>query len=63
MAKIRTFADKLKKDKNARLCPVCGTAMQPVRAVRPEIHATKGSWRFRDRIVIVCKCNHKEIYG
>ncbi len=63
MAKTRTFADKLKKDKGTRLCPVCGGAIQAVRTVQPEIHPTKGSWKFRDCIVLVCKCNHKEIYG
>ena len=63
MAKTRTFADKMKKDKGQHTyCPVCGSALQPVRTLTPESNEATGYFKFRDRIVQVCKCNHKEIY-
>jgi hypothetical protein len=62
MAKTRTFADKLKKDKGVVTCPVCGGARQAVRTVTPEKNPSNGAWKFRTRMVVVCKCNHKEVY-
>jgi hypothetical protein len=63
MAKKQTFADKLKKEKGGSLCPVCGTATQPVRLLNPEQDERSGAWKFRTSIVVVCKCNHKAVYG
>ncbi|MEW5701122.1 MAG: hypothetical protein AB1792_02710 [Candidatus Zixiibacteriota bacterium] len=62
MAKKQTFQDKLKKDKGKTLCPVCGGAAQPVKTVQPEQDAQTGAWKFRTRIVVVCKCNQKAVY-
>jgi hypothetical protein len=63
MAKTRTFADKMKKDKGESLCPVCGGAQQAVKTVVPEKHETSGAWKFRTQMVVVCKCNHKDVYN
>ncbi len=63
MGKTRSFADKMIKDKGQHtFCPVCGSALQPVRTLMPEKNAATGYFKFRDRIVQVCKCNHKEVY-
>ncbi|MBI3661881.1 MAG: hypothetical protein HY234_02380 [Acidobacteria bacterium] len=62
MAKKQTFADKVKKERGGSICPVCGGATQPVKLVRPEQDATSGAWKFRTRMVVVCKCNQKSVY-
>jgi hypothetical protein len=56
-----TFADKVKKETHVVYCPKCGGAIQPLLHVVSEI-SKSGSWRFRDKRVLVCKCNHDEIY-
>ena len=61
MAKKQSFADKSKK-KAVGTCAVCDGARQAVKTVIPERHPISGSWTFRTRIVVVCKCNHKEVY-
>ena len=63
MAKKQSFADKFKKEKSGSLCPVCGGTTQPVRLVNPEQDPESGAIKFRTAIVVVCKCNHKAIYG
>lgn len=63
MAKARSFADKMKKDRAGEVCPVCEGARQPVRTVTPERNEASGVWKFRTRMVVVCKCNHDEVYG
>ncbi|HUU45987.1 MAG TPA: hypothetical protein VM118_09655 [Acidobacteriota bacterium] len=62
MAKTRSFADKMKKDRGGAVCPVCGGAQQAVKTVTPEVSPSNGAWKFRTRMVVVCKCNHKEVY-
>lgn len=63
MGKTRTFADKMIKEKGQHTyCPVCGAAYQPVRTLVPMKNEATGYFKFRDRIVQVCKCNHKEVY-
>jgi hypothetical protein len=59
--KITTFADKVKKEKHVVYCPKCGGAIQPILYVTSE-KSKSGSWRFREKHVGVCKCNHDEIY-
>ena len=62
MAKKQSFADKASKVKHAVICPVCGGAVQAVLYVR-SAKADSGAWKFRQKVVQVCKCNHAEIYG
>lgn len=63
MGKTRTFVDKMKADKGQHTyCPVCGSAYQSVRTLTPEANEQTGYFKFRERMVQVCKCNHKEVY-
>jgi hypothetical protein len=59
--KITTFADKVKKETHVVYCPKCGGAIQPILHVVSE-RSKSGSWRFREKHVGICKCNHDEIY-
>jgi hypothetical protein len=61
--KQRTFADKLKKEKEVAYCKKCGGAIQPVLHVKSEWSENTNAWKFRQKIVKVCKCNQKEVYG
>jgi hypothetical protein len=65
MAKQQTFADKAAKSAAMKgsKCPVCGTIYQPILLVKSERMEAKGSWKFNERRVQVCKCNEKQIYG
>jgi len=63
MAKGRSFADKLRKKKMTVDCPVCQSPIQNLLVVQPDNNNPKGTWRFRERFVGICKCNHKEFYG
>ena len=63
MGKTKTFAEKMIKDKgDMHICPVCDTVFQSVRTLKPVANEATGYFKFRDRMVKVCKCNHKEIY-
>ena len=62
MAKKQSFADKASKVKHSVTCPVCGGAVQSVLYVRSDKSAA-GAWKFRQKVVQVCKCNQAEIYG
>ncbi len=62
MAKKQSFADKASKVKHSVNCPVCGGTVQSVLYVR-SAKTDGGAWKFRQRVVQVCKCNHAEIYG
>jgi hypothetical protein len=63
MGKQRTFADKLKKEKIVIHCKKCGGAIQSIFHVKSEWSESTSSWKFRQKMVKVCKCNQKEIYG
>ena len=62
MAKKQSFADKASKVKHTVTCPVCGGTVQSVLYVR-SAKADSGAWKFRQKVVQVCKCNQAEIYG
>jgi hypothetical protein len=59
--KVTTFADKVKKEKHVVYCPKCGGVIEHVLCVT-STKSSSGSWKFRQRHVGVCKCNHDEIY-
>ena len=63
MAKAISFADKMLKKADIRECPECKGPIESVYLVEPDNSNPKGTWRFHERFVKVCKCNHKEIYG
>jgi hypothetical protein len=64
MAKRQTFADKVAHAaaRGPKNCPQCGSPVQWVRLVSSE-PSPKGAYRFNQKMVSVCKCNTKEIYG
>jgi hypothetical protein len=65
MAKAQSFADKAAKAALTKgtKCPVCGTVRLPILLVSSERSSVKGTWKFNERRVQVCKCNEKEIYA
>ncbi|MCC6397998.1 MAG: hypothetical protein IT282_13350 [Bacteroidetes bacterium] len=65
MAKTQTFADKAAKAALARgsKCPKCGEILQPILMVTSERSPAKGTWKFNERRVSVCKCNEKQVYS
>jgi hypothetical protein len=62
MAKQMTFEQKAKKEKRVQTCPVCHGPIQHIRLVKPVRNEAKGSWKFADTNVGVCKCNQAEVY-
>jgi len=62
MAKGQSFEDKAKKQKKVAHCPVCQGPIQFVRLVKTVKNPAKGSWKFSDRQVGICKCNQAEVY-
>lgn len=65
MAKSQSFADKVNKksDSGKIVCPVCETEVQRVKSIRSVPGKSDGSWKFRQKMVDVCKCNEKEVYA
>jgi len=63
--KDRSFAAKVARSTAVKgeICPVCGGVRQPVIYIKSERSPLTGHWRFRESMVKVCKCNHKEVYG
>lgn len=59
--KQTTFADKVKKERHVVYCSECGGAKQSIQYVE-SVKTDTGSWKFREKQVNVCKCNHDEIY-
>jgi hypothetical protein len=59
--KVTTFADKVKKEAQVIYCPKCGGVVEHL-VVVDSVRSSTGSWKFRQRNVGVCKCNHDEIY-
>ena len=64
MAKDHSFAAKIARGqaKVAQNCPVCGETIQTVRLVSSEL-SSRNAYRFSRKMVSVCRCNSKEIYG
>lgn len=64
MAKDKSFAAKMSKDtQETATCATCGEIRSSVLVVASEKKDNSDSWKFREKIVQVCKCNEKEIYG
>lgn len=63
MAKRQSFADKASKKSHVKICPICNSAMDAVRLVDPSFTSDKKSWKLKDKIVEICKCNKKDILG
>lgn len=63
MPKSLSFVDKMLKKADTVECPECKSPIESVLVVEPDNNNPKGTWRFHEHFVGVCKCNHKEIYG
>ena len=63
MGKGKTFADKIAKQSLDFTvhCPECGESLSPVKMVTSERSEATGAYRFRQKLVKICKCNEKEI--
>ncbi len=62
MAKRQSFADKASKKKHVLNCEVCNSPITATLVVLPQTTGS-GNIKYKKRMVSVCKCNHKEIYG
>ena len=64
MAKDRSFATKTAKmDASKDICPVCGDTYSHIKQISTAKSDKTGSWKSNRRMVKVCSCNQKEIYG
>ncbi len=66
MAKDSSFAAKVAKasgEPSGDQCPTCGEMLSVVKLVVSERSATRDSWKFNEKLVKVCKCNHAKVYG
>jgi hypothetical protein len=61
MAKVQSFGDKVAKaQKQAKKCPVCGTALSYMKVISP-VATAGGAFRFHTRVARVCKCTEAEL--
>ena len=64
MAKDRSFASKTANTvAEGDICPVCGTEYTFLKHVSTAKSDKTGAWKFSKKMVKVCNCNEKEIYG
>ena len=64
MAKDRSFATKTAKpDSGNNSCPVCGDAYAYIRHISTSRSDKTDAWKSNRKMVRVCSCNQKEIYG
>ena len=65
MPKDRSFAAKVAKSQHLtqKHCQICGQELTSVKVIEAQKNPLKGSWRFKDKQLSVCKCNEKEIMG
>lgn len=66
MAKDQSFAAKVAKGSatdSGNHCPTCGESFNMVKLIVSEKDEIKNSWKFNQRFVRVCKCNHAEVHG
>jgi len=64
MAKDKSFAAKMGKSaKDLGECPQCGEVRNSVLVVASEKKENTESWKFKEKMVQVCKCNENEVYA
>ena len=63
MAKAKSFADKVAKQTLdfSLHCAECGESLSAVKVITSERSEKTGAYRFRQKLVKVCKCNEKDI--
>ncbi|MBD3385029.1 hypothetical protein GF407_08885 [candidate division KSB1 bacterium] len=64
MAKDRSFSAKTSKSaqEGQRVCQQCGEAYTNVKVVQSVKKENSDHWRFKEKIVAMCKCNEQEYY-
>ncbi len=64
MAKDRSFSAKTEKvDARSDACPVCGDSYAYIRHISTSRSDKTNAWKANRKMVRVCSCNQKEIYG
>jgi len=65
MAKDRSFASKTSKTDEVEgdHCPICGNAYTYLKHVSTARSEKTDAWKYNKKMVRVCSCNAKEIYG
>lgn len=67
MAKDRSFAGKTAKTgiggPEFDHCPVCDKIYDHVKLVTSRKSEKTGAWKFKEKSVLVCDCNHAEVMG
>jgi len=65
MAKGKSFMDKVAKSAQdfTKHCPKCGESITTVKLVTSEFSDKTGAYRFKQRLVGLCKCTEKELTG
>jgi len=64
MAKDKSFAAKMEKGaKVDGKCPECGEVKSSALLVSSEKNEMKNSWKFKEKMVQICKCNENEVYA
>ncbi|MEJ2629402.1 MAG: hypothetical protein P8078_12725 [bacterium] len=63
MAKTKSFADKVAKhaDDKTLHCSTCGETLKEIKLVKSIYSEKTKSWRFKTKLVEMCKCNKNEI--
>lgn len=65
MAKDKSFAAKVSRSSSGEVyqtCKVCGEQFAMVQVIRTEQTGKNNAYRFKEKIVKVCKCNQKTQY-
>ena len=65
MSKDKSFAAKIAKAAGAASthCPECGEAKNQLFVVENIKNENKGTYKFKESFVAVCKCNQSEVMG
>jgi len=65
MAKDKSFAAKIAKASGltAAHCPECGEVRRPLFVIDSVKNEAKGSHKFKETFIPICKCNETEIMG
>jgi len=64
MAKDRSFASKTAHiEPIGEICPVCGTTYINIKHVSTSKSDKSDAWKFNKKMIKVCNCNEKNIFG
>jgi len=63
MAKKQTFADKAKKKKAVKVCPVCEQPIEYILLVKSVEKPDGRGYKFKHEQIGLCKCTEKEVFA